>query len=395
MASGTKKAKQGTTTTLSEQVMRQRYLSKDKRGRVIETPLQMTDRVANAGARPERDTKGKTSYPRTFVKSIRGMMINKQFLPSSPILMNAGRNNGMNLSACHVLPVPDSIDGIFQAVKNAALVQKAGGGTGFSFDELRPTGDIVSSSGGNTSGPISFIRVLAEGTRAIQQGAFRRGANMGMMSVWHPDILKFITAKNDLTTFENFNFSVKVTDEFMQAISDRPNEPHIVTNPRTGQSYLIPRNIDIAAYTIKDLVPLGHVDGFCYTIGDLWNMIVSSAHASAEPGICFIDTVNRDNPTPHLARIEATKPCGEQPLLPNESCTLASINLAGTVHRKRRSIDWRWLEKVTQCAVIFLDNIIDVNSYPVPEIEKATLGNRKIGLGLMGFPDALILLGIR
>ena len=323
------------------------------------------------------------------------MMGRGEFLPNSPTLMNAGRRNGMCLSACFVLPIPDSIEGIFDVVKHTALVQKAGGGTGLSFDELRPTGDVVASSGGQTSGPVVFMGVFAEATRAIQQGAFRRGANMGMMSVEHPDVLRFIAAKDNPAVFENFNLSVKVTDEFMHALSDRPNEPHMVINHRTDQRYVVPRDIDIAAYTIHDLVPIGHVSFPCFTIRDVWRMIIRNAHATGEPGVCFIDTVNRDNPTPQFGRIEAMNPCGEQPLLPYESCNLGSINLARFVDRARQEVDWEELARTTSHAVRFLDNVIDINCYPIPEIEKATLGNRKIGLGVMGFADALVLLGIR
>jgi len=309
--------------------------------------------------------------------------------------MNAGRGNNMCLSACCVLPVPDSIEGIYDAIKNTALVQKAGGGTGFAFDELRPTGDVVASSGGRTSGPVAFMKVFDGATGAIQQGAFRRGANMGMMSIEHPDSLKFIKLKSSPTVLENFNLSIKVSDRFMLALRDRPHEPHVVINPRSGQRYMIPVGIDISTYTIDDLVPVGSADRSCFTVRDVWTMVVQAAHATGEPGICFIGRVNETNPTPEQGRIESMNACGEQPLLPYESCNLGSVNLARFISPRGRTINWKDLKHVTRNAVRFLDNVIDINSYPIPQIQDATLGNRKIGLGVMGFADALILMGVR
>jgi ribonucleoside-diphosphate reductase alpha chain len=308
--------------------------------------------------------------------------------------MNTGRENEM-LSACFVLPVEDSIDAIFDAVRHAALIQKAGGGTGFSFDRLRPTGDIVKSSGGKTSGPISFMRVFSEGTSAIQQGAFRRGANMGMMSIEHPDILHFIYAKNDPSAFTNFNLSVKVSNDFMKQLEDNPDTPHLVTNPRSDKRYVMPRSINIGSYTIDDLLPESRATDGCFTVQEVWDMIVKNAHATGEPGICFIDRVNECNPTPNIGEIEATNPCGEQPLLPYEACNLGSINVCKFVAKARSDLDWDSLAKAVRLAVRFLDDVIDANHYPIPQIEKMTLANRKIGLGIMGFADALILLGIR
>ena len=255
------------------------------------------------------------------------LMVNGKFLPNSPTLMNAGQPRGL-LSACFVLPVNDSINEIFEAVRNTALIQKAGGGTGFAFDRLRPTGDIVASSGGTTSGPISFWRVISETTNAIQQGAHRRGANMGMMSVEHPDILKFIHAKQDMTSFNNFNISVKVTDAFMRSLRDNPDVPHVVTNPRTQHRYLIPRTVDLHSYRIQDLRSIGGDRTECYAVQDIWKMIVSNAHATGEPGVCYIDRVNEDNPTLSLGSINATNPCGEQPLLDFEACNLGSLNIS-------------------------------------------------------------------
>jgi len=379
---------------LRDDLFARRYLCKDEHGKVIETPKQMFRRVADAVAAAEKKYGASEQETARLTKQSYRLMISGRFLPNSPTLMNAGRGNGMCMSACFVLPVPDSIDGIFNAVKQTALVQKAGGGTGFAFDQLRPTGDLVASSGGTTSGPVSFMQVFSEASSAIQQGAFRRAANMGMMSAEHPDILKFITAKSEPGAFENFNFSVKITDDFMQALNDRPNEPHLVINFRTDEKYLIPKDIDIAIYGIDDLEPLGATDRHCYTVGEIWYMILRSAHATGEPGVCFIDTVNKDNPTPHLGKIEATNPCGEQPLLAHESCNLGSINLAKFV-RANGTVNWKRLRGTIQLSVRFLDNVIDINSYPIPEIEQATLGNRKIGLGIMGFADALVLMGLR
>ena len=376
------------------EILRRRYLWKDAQGNVIETPDQMFHRVANAIATIESKYGATENQVKAIADEFYQLMKDSKFLPNSPTLMNASRKNGM-LSACFTLPVEDSIDAIFDAVKYAALIQKAGGGTGFSFDRLRPTGDIVRSSGGRTSGPISFARVFSEGTSAIQQGAFRRGANMGMMSSEHPDIINFILAKSDPGAFTNFNFSVKVTDAFMKQLKDNPDTKHVVINPRTKKRYVIPRSINKDSYTIDDLLPEGQATDDCFTVQEVWDMIVKNAHATGEPGICFIDRVNRDNPTPHLGQIEASNPCGEQPLLPYEACNLSSINISKFVAKDRCDLDWDALAKTVGFAVRFLDDVIDVNHYPIHQIEKITLGNRKIGLGIMGFADALVLLGIR
>jgi ribonucleoside-diphosphate reductase alpha chain len=280
-------------------------------------------------------------------------------------------------------------------VKGYIAGPRYGGGTGFAFDSLRPTGDLVRSSGGFTSGPISFMRVFCEGTRAIQQGAFRRGANMAMMSIGHPDILNFIRAKAAAGEFENFNFSVKVTDSFMDALGKGPKQFHVVVNPRTSQKYLIPHTAGRKGYGIQDLVSVEDPKVPCYTVGEVWDLIVRDAHASGEPGLCFIDRVNAGNPTPALGQIQATNPCGEQPLLPYESCNLGSINLARFMLPDGSGLAWDRLADTVSWAVRFLDDVIDVNYYPVRRIREASLGNRKIGLGVMGFADALILLGIR
>ena len=374
------------------ETLRARYLMKDDSGRVTETPEELFRRVARCVAVAETVSGASAEEAGKLEKKFFKFMVEGAFLPNSPTLMNAGRRFGM-LSACFVLPVEDSVEAIFESVKNSAQVQKAGGGTGFSFDKLRPTGDYIASSGGRTSGPISFWRVFCEATRAIQQGAFRRGANMAMMSVDHPDILKFITAKNDLSEFENFNISVKAPDKFMRAARHEPSSPHVVANPRTGMKYLLPRGLDIARYDLHDLLPAGQRAGACYTIGDIWSMIVDGAWRTGEPGLCFIDRVNADNPTPHLGRIEATNPCGEQPLLDYEACNLGSINLARFIRSGR--LDEEAFGQAVRLGVRFLDDVIDANHYIIPAIDQRCQGNRKIGLGIMGLADAMFELGIR
>jgi len=379
---------------MSQEILRRRYLLKDDFGHIIETPDQMYWRVAKCVAAVESSYDIQNQIIPLLPEIFNKMMTEGKFLPNSPTLMNAGRPNGL-LSACFALPVNDSIPEIFEAIKNTALIQKAGGGTGFAFDKLRPTGDIVASSGGTTSGPISFWRVIAETTNAIQQGAHRRGANMGMMSIEHPDIMKFINAKNDLTTFNNFNISIKITDKFMNLLDRTPNAPHIVTNPRTKQQYLIPKTVDINSYRIGDLKPSYSDKNSYYTVGDIWKIIINNAHSTGEPGICFIDRINQDNPTPDLGHINATNPCGEQPLLDYEACNLGSINISKFVLSDGNDLDWQRLATTIFYAVRFLDNVIDANHWPISEIRKISLGNRKIGLGIMGFADALVQLGIR
>ena len=382
-------------------ILQNRYLIRDEHGRCIEAPAQLFSRVATLVAQAEAQYGASPDEVKEWLKRYYDLMAQLRFLPNSPALMNAQRS-GM-LSACFVLPIEDSIEGIFEAIKQTALIQKAGGGTGFSFDRLRPTGDRVASSGGTTSGPISFWRVFSETTNAIQQGAFRRGANMGMMSVEHPDILKFLYAKQNLAAFTNFNISVKVTDNWMKEMLKSGKALHIVRNPRTQERYLLPRRIDVAGYTIKDLhklsgkeKPASRLASRFYTVGDVWKMIVVCAHRTGEPGVAFIDRINKDNPTPSLGLIEATNPCGEQPLLPYEACTLGSINLTKfvTFVGGRARMDWPSLAQTTKLAVRFLDNIIDVCDYPVEKTARLAQANRKIGLGVMGFADCLFLLGL-
>ncbi|MFH1370899.1 MAG: adenosylcobalamin-dependent ribonucleoside-diphosphate reductase [Planctomycetota bacterium] len=391
----------GAEPALSENavtVLENRYLIKDEQGKIIETPGQLFSRVAYLVASTEANYGASDIEIKQWHAKFYDLLASLKFLPNSPTLMNAGRPSGM-LSACFVLPIEDSIEGIFETIKDTALIQKAGGGTGFSLDRLRPTGDRVASSGGTTSGPISFWRVFSQTTDAIQQGAFRRGANMGMMSVTHPDILRFLHAKQDLKAFTNFNISVKITDKWMDTLEKTPDALHIVENPRTGQKYLLPRRIDFNNYTIQDLfkitdenMPAMDATKQFYTVGDLWKMIITCAHRTGDPGLAFIDRINADNPTPALGDIEATNPCGEQPLLPYEACTLGSINLAKFVNDK--SVNWTGLGETVKLSVRFLDNILDACNYPVTETTEIARANRKIGLGVMGFADMLFMLGI-
>ena len=395
----------GRAPLLSEnalKVLQSRYLIKDVQGKCIETPAQLFSRVAKSAADVEAKYAANKDRLRRWHETFYELLASLKFLPNSPALMNAGRPSPM-LSACFVLPVGDSIEAIFEAIKQTALIQKAGGGTGFSFDLLRPTGDLVASSGGTTSGPISFWRVFSQATDAIQQGAFRRGANMGIMTVNHPDILKFLYAKQNLKAFTNFNISVKITDQWMNLVLKSPDTLHIVKNPRTGQKYLLPRRLDIDRYRINDLyeltsgqTPAPDKKKKFYTVGGIWKLIVACAHKTGEPGLVFIDRVNRDNPTPALGRIEATNPCGEQPLLPYEACTLGSINLSKfvTSAAKKKQIDWTALADTVTIAVRFLDNLIDAGNYPVVDSAKLAQANRKIGLGVMSFADCLFMLGI-
>ncbi|GHV12649.1 ribonucleotide-diphosphate reductase subunit alpha [Fibrobacterales bacterium] len=389
-------------------VLQSRYLHKNENGESTETPEDLFLRVAKAVASAEEkycnDKNNAEKIVSEYTEKFYDLMVSGKFMPNSPTLMSAGRDSLGMLSACFVLPLEDSIDGIFSTIKATAMIQKAGGGTGFSFDKLRPSGDYINSSGGTTSGPISFWKVLSEATNAIQQGAFRRGANMGMMSITHPDIVTFIFAKQDLTAFTNFNISIKIPDPWMTAYKENPDGAHEVFNPRTKKGYVIPKKLIPGKYDISKLIPLEEYNQLpeterheVWTKREIFKVIVSCAWRTGEPGLIFIDAINRANPTPHIGEIEATNPCGEQPLLPYEACNLGSINISAFIEKDedgRVEIRREELIETIHLATRFLDNIIDINKYPLPEIDEMCKANRKIGLGIMGFADALYKQGI-
>ena len=364
-------AKVGQWSEPALRVLRERYLLR-KDGEVIETPEEMCWRVAVSIAAGEGRYGRSQAAVREVAEAFYDMMVDGYFIPNSPTLMNAGKGNGLQYSACYVLPVGDSMEEIFDSVKAAAIIHKSGGGTGFAFSRLRPKDDIVSSTGGRASGPVSFLRVFNGATEAVKQGGTRRGANMGILKVDHPDILEFIDCKLD-GGITNFNISVAATDTFMEALAR--GEEYDLINPHTKKV--------VGRLSAKEV----------------FDRMVSAAWRTGDPGMVFIDRINASpaNPTPDLGQVEATNPCGEQPLLPNEACNLGSLNVSKFARPGddgEQSIDWDEMERVVRLAVRFLDDVIEMNPYPLPVIDETVKSNRRIGLGIMGWADLLFIMSI-
>ena len=372
MLSETRPTKVGTWTDSALRVLRERYLLRNPQGEVVETPEEMCWRVAQSIAAGEARYGRSPAAVHEVATAFYETMVDGYFVPNSPTLMNAGKGNGLQYSACYVLPVGDSMEEIFDSVKAAAIIHKSGGGTGFAFSRLRPKDDIVASTRGRASGPVSFLRVFNSATEAVKQGGTRRGANMGILRIDHPDVLEFIDCKLD-GGITNFNISVAVTDDFMDALAK--GEDYDLINPHSGE---VTQRLSAR---------------------EVFDRIVRAAWRTGDPGMVFIDRINASpaNPTPELGTIEATNPCGEQPLLPNEACNLGSLNVSKFARQDPAgewSIDWEEMERVVRLAVRFLDDVIEMNPYPLPQIDETVKSNRRIGLGIMGWADLLFTLGI-
>ncbi len=352
------------------QVLQKRYLQRNEKGAAIETPSQMFRRIAKNLSEVEKKWGGSQKEIAQAEEEFFSMMSRLEFLPNSPTLMNAGTRL-QQLSACFVLPIEDSLEGIFSSVKNMAIIQQSGGGTGFSFSRIRPKGDLVGSTHGAASGPLSFLRIFDATTGVIKQGGRRRGANMAILHASHPDIIEFATVKADGKSFLNFNFSVAAPDAFMRAVEQ--NKKWNLVNPRNGEA-------------VREV-----------SARELFNLFCEYAWKTGDPGMFFIDEANRKNPTPQVGQMESTNPCGEIPLLPFEACNLGSINLHKMVSENpngKKEVDWKKLGKTVRASVRLLDDVVEASVFPLPEITEIVRANRKIGLGIMGFADLLLELGI-